>query len=138
MKWCQQPPDLDVFFMVDSCVLLQEWLWASKRPATSWTDHDDDDNYIDTMTIINEIDTFASGASSRSSIFYDVLTDTEQRFLKGHTASYPGQVYSLNQNPDVTPTRSTRPMLHTIIKNAGILWWLDYVSLISDVGCLNL
>jgi hypothetical protein len=100
------PPAWDCLFVADLAELRSELLWAAGRPLSSWTGSTDPE-------CLCPLD---------SEAFYQTLTATEQRFLRIYRERCPGQVYQLNQNPEVTMTASTTESLPTIVKNAGILW----------------
>lgn len=50
------------------------------------------------------------------------LTEEEVKHLNYYVAKWPGRVYYLNQNPEVTAMKSTPEKLNTMIKNIGAMW----------------
>ena len=56
--------------------------------------------------------------------FYRGLNQTEKDVLIEYKSLSPDMCYSLNQNPGFGATTSTWECLHTVIKNAGIIWKL--------------
>ena len=57
-----------------------------------------------------------------SHTFHTCLTEKEEEYLKKYSERFPGLAYSLNQDPEFGPTRSSRQSLQCLIKNMGILW----------------
>ena len=117
----EHAPAWDIFFVAGCSELRGELLWAASRPQTMWTG----DMSPEALNPMN-MDTFMQ-----------TLTDTEQTFLQEYR-SLPdsiGQVYQLNQNPSVTATMSLQHRMVTLIKNAGILWYL--ASMISSHALMH-
>lgn len=70
--------------------------------------------------------------------YWQALSRVEQNFAEDYAAKYPGMVWSLNQNPLVSPTKSNGKTLQCLIKNAGVLWklglhWLAFLTLSDTV-----
>jgi site-specific DNA-cytosine methylase len=93
------------FFVASAAELLEEFEWASNRPESAY----DGDGTFTAMT-------------GPFGTFWQVLTDCEKNFLSIYRSTWPGVLHSLNQNPLISPTHSTSSHVHTVIKNAGIIW----------------
>ena len=106
-------PMWDMYFVSGPRALREELLWACGRPNSSWQGQPQDLNPAD---------------CSEHGVFWQVLTDTEKQFLEEYKSKTPGQMYQLNQNPSFTATTSENTHMFTIIKNAGLLWLLGYIS----------
>jgi hypothetical protein len=104
-------PSWDCFFVADAAELAEELAWAIGRQES---------RYSEVMAGVADIsDQTAFG------VFWASLTQSEQNHLDTYLAGWPGLMYSLNQNPSVTATHSTWKLLHTLIKNAGVIWRLS-------------
>ena len=101
-------PQWDIFFVAGPRELQGELLWAAGRPQSLWCEESTSND--DRPSPLNPDD------------FFKVLTSTERGFLDKYRSIAPGQVYQLNQNPEVTGVISKDKNLATIIKNAGVLW----------------
>ena len=111
-------PAWDPFFVAGCSELRGELLWAASRPQTSW-----------------------SGSTSSESLdprdtttFMSTLTSTEQKYLCEYRAlpNASGQIYQLNQNPSAVATMSSDKKMLTLIKNAGVLWSLDSITMLCS------
>jgi hypothetical protein len=102
-------PAWDCFLVSNVLELTDELVWASCRPESRH-------RTVTSDVMLDPTDTSFFGA------FWACLTNVELQFLDQHMQTLPYLIYSLNQNPDVTSTHSTWTLLHTLIKNAGVLW----------------
>ena len=108
-------PPWDCFFVARADELLAELKWAAGRPCSQWKlGHESRETPGD-----SELD---PSDSSPHGVFWQTLTDTEQKFLEGYLSQERGMVVQLNQNPEITGVSSTFEKLATIVKNAGLLW----------------
>ena len=124
-------PAWEVFFVASPMELYDELVWACGRPESrakgvcsyesceSFSQDHQSNDAVATTRILNA--------------FYQALTVVEVWFYGYYASKYAGQVYSLNQNPDITSGMSGWDYLHTIIKNAGILWLLGDALPLPDL-----
>lgn len=117
-------PPWDVWFCASSEDLWKEFLWASNRPESrakgldkKWTTFGDFEKDLQNPSKTNEI----------REEFSRCLTTVESGFLSSYRCERPGVCYSLNQNPEHSLTDSTYGTLHTVIRNAGIIWPLVFL-----------
>ena len=108
-------PAWDMFFIAGPRELREELLWAGSRPQSLVREVGEEENEAD------QPDPFDS---SHQGAFWKALTKSERNFLSTYQAMCPGQIYQLNQNPEVTAVISDTNRMFTVIKNAGTLWWL--------------
>lgn len=117
-------PLWDTFFCSSAEDLWDELLWASSRPESKaastcpWTSFEE---FAAALAAASKDKTIAAAISES---FLEALTPVERGFLETYRGRNPGLCYSLNQNPDVTQTESSYNTLHTVIKNAGVIWSL--------------
>ena len=74
---------MDNELRTDKSVLDNELAWASQRPSSLWSSNE-------------------PPSSTQNDVFYSVLSVDEQKRLSQYSKMYPGGVYSLTQNPEVT------------------------------------
>lgn len=110
-RYKESIPAWDLFFCGKESDIFSEWMWASNRPGSC-----------------SHSNSTPGDEEARASDFLEALTSTERE----HLASYISasvvdqyQVFSLNQNPAHVDTRSCWRNLQTLIKNAGVMWYLD-------------
>ena len=103
-KTSEHCPAWDVFFVASDEELRSEMEWARGRPSALTKSQPTEKSVL-------EPDAFANS-----------LNRMERAFLDDYEKMHPGLCYSLAQNPKVTATHSSRSTLHTLIKNAGIVW----------------
>ncbi len=114
-------PAWDVFFQSEKHMkhMLQELLWAIGRP---------DSLAADAGCAFESVETLAQAWSEDKEKVLDEfkksLNDGETGFLETYQTTFQNVVYSLNQNPKHSNTHSSWRTLHTITKNAGIMWSL--------------
>ncbi|CAK9057697.1 unnamed protein product [Durusdinium trenchii] len=77
--------------------------WASSRPCSTWSETD-------------------TPKSSEGDAFLKTLTETEFGFYGKYVSRFPGGIYSLNQNPDVTCIQSVGQVMPTLISSCSILF----------------
>lgn len=114
-------PHWDVWFCACSYDLWKEYQWAANRPESrakgstlKW----------DTFEAFqHDLEDPSKGSEVREE-FDRCLTTVESNFLCTYRANNPGKAYSLNQNPEFSQTDSSFTSLHTVIRNAGIIWTL--------------
>ena len=122
-------PLWDVWFCASDQDLWKEFVWASSRPESrangtngaplKWKSFQDFKQALETPESSGELRDEISRC----------LTTVESGFLANYRALAPGMAYSLNQNPEFTATDSTFTALHTLIKNAGVIWTLGWWNL---------
>ncbi len=105
--------------------MFQELRWACSRRESS----------SDGIAALPTLDQFNDAVlkidhETISAWFYHALTPAEQEQIVEYRAILPNMAYSLNQKAGFSATASTWETLHTVIKNAGIIWnlvlfWLD-------------
>ena len=113
-------PGWSVYFQNDessAAYLFAELLWASSRADSGCREDGCRFKSVEDFThaLLNEYE-------SVKDEFYKALNQFEKRVLVDYKALSPDMCYSLNQNPDFGATTSTWESLHTVIKNAGIIW----------------
>ena len=96
-------PAWDAFFVAKPAELSSELRWAAGRPSSMARNEE--------VPGPDDFDAFAS-----------CLASGERKFLDGFEAIVRNRCYSLTQNPLVTATYSAHDHLHTLIKNAGVIW----------------
>ena len=89
-----------------------ELLWAASRPSSGWRHAEECARELDPL----DDSTYGS--------YWQVLTSTETKFVDKYRQLAAGQVYQINQNPDIMATFSEHAKMFTLIKNAGVLWQL--------------
>ena len=116
-------PAWDVWFCASSEDLWKEFLWASRRPESrangldqKWESLCDFEKDLQNPSKANEM----------REEFLQCLTTVENGFLSFYRCERPGVCYSLNQNPEHCATDSTYATLHTVIRNAGVIWPLVF------------
>ena len=97
-------PAWDILFVASRHELRSELEWASKRPTSL------------AASCPPNLDSFDVED------FEKCLTNMEQGFLNGYESICTGVACSLAQNPQITATHSSRSTLHTLLKNAGVIW----------------
>lgn len=113
-------PQWDAFFCSTAHDLWQELQWAAHRPESR----------LQTVLKWDSFEEFHADLKNPQSepvvweFFLQALTTVEADFLNTYRERRPGVAYSLNQNPEVSQTDSHLHTLHTVIKNAGIIWCL--------------
>lgn len=113
-------PGWSVYFQntVESAFyMLQELHWACSRRESSF----DANTAMPTLDQFNDA-VLKNSFETISAWFYNALTLAEQEQIVEYRAILPNMAYSLNQKADFSATASTWETLHTVIKNAGIIW----------------
>ena len=105
-------PVWDYFFCSSSKDLYEELMWASGRPGCK-ADH---------LQNISEKDMEKKLHDGEFTMFWEALNDGEKNALDIYTQKDDTQVFSLNQNPQFSETKSSWKTLHCITKNAGVMW----------------
>lgn len=113
-------PGWSVYFQntVESAFYMyQELRWACSRRESSF----DENTAVPTLEQFNDA-VLKNDHETISAWFYNALTPAEQEQIVEYRAILPNMAYSLNQKADFSATASTWDTLHTVIKNAGIIW----------------
>ncbi|CAE7035549.1 unnamed protein product [Symbiodinium sp. CCMP2592] len=106
-----------VYFDADADELFEELCWACSRPESL-----SKDSGCPFASAVELREAMLKDPEAVRSAFLAALTAAESSFLDHYQASRPGQVFALNQNPEVSLTASQQTHLRTIIRNTGILW----------------
>ena len=106
-----------VYFDADPDELFEELCWACRRPESL-----SKDSGCPFASAVELREAMIKNPAAVRSAFLAALTAAESSFLDHYQSSRPGQVFSLNQNPEVSLTASQQTHLRTIIRNTGILW----------------
>ena len=116
-------PGWDIYFQNDienSQYLYNELLWACGRRESDAADG------CKFKTLTEFQNALTSNYPEVQSEFYRALTANEKDKLLEYQALKSLVCYSLNQDPGFGATMSTWSTLHTVIKNAGVIWFLAY------------
>eukprot|EP00438_Fugacium_kawagutii_P002655 Skav221996 [mRNA] locus=scaffold2020:31059:31757:- [translate_table: standard] len=118
-RHADRTPAWDIFFHTTHADLFRELQWACGRPGCQFG--------MQFSSFEEFVSSIASkGNSGNSDTFKDALATGELDYLIDYIANDQDdthQVFSLNQNPLCMDTRSKWDRLHTVIKNAGIMWF---------------
>ncbi len=118
-------PGWSVYFQNDedaAAYLFSELMWASSRSESGCREAGCRFKSVEELNhaLMNQYNEVKDE-------FYTALTKTEKAMLTDYKSISPSMCYSLNQNPDFGATTSTWETLHTVIKNAGIIWNLGLI-----------
>ena len=103
----------------DEVELDKEMAWASSRPCSTWSETD-------------------TPKSSEGDAFLKTLTETEFGFYGKYVSRFPGGIYSLNQNPDVTCIQSVGQATWLNVSETEILLMLTVHSVLTSLLCFIL
>ena len=117
-------PAWQIFFVAGPRELREELLWAAQRPSSTWNDSPESGLLVPAMCLERDGSEVNNSYDGEHGIFWQVLTDSERSKLRQFQKLAPGQIFQLNQDPDVTAPCSSNSHMFTIIKNAGVLWQL--------------
>lgn len=103
-------PRWDVFLVAAVTELQSELEWASSRKESRQPCSKIGDKWM---------------RMTPEGSYFQCLTPNERKGLGKYMDLFPRQVFQLNQNPDITATHSNNEHMFTLIRNAGVYWWLD-------------
>ena len=127
-------PGWDIYFQNDienSQYLYNELLWACGRRESDAADG------CKFKTLTEFQNALTSNYPEVQSEFYRALTANEKDKLLEYQALKSLVCYSLNQDPGFGATMSTWSTLHTVIKNAGVIWFPSLLAGIPDLSLFH-
>ena len=115
-------PAWDIYFSGSKEEMFEELSWACNRPDSQA--RASGGNPFKTLAEFEKA--CMESPESVKDAFQQALNGMESRFLVDYSSQKPREAYSLNEDPNVTFTSSCQTHLHTLIKNAGLIWPLGF------------